>query len=117
MSDPNKGDLMDKQPNNMNKRKPARLDSTQSGRQTDPARKSLGRVMTTSTGRSVSRGAAMRAQRQAVSDANRVANQYLDAAAKHPAAAGDRPPRPVPAPPGSHGPPPGGRAGNGGAPE
>ena len=86
---------MNKQPNNMNKRKPARLDSTQSGRQTDPARKSLGRVMTTSTGRSVSRGAAMRAQRQAVSDANRVANQYLDAAAKHPAAAGDRPPRPV----------------------
>src|SRR3989338_11451687 len=95
MSDPNKGDLMDKQPNNMNKRRPSRLDSTQSGRQTDPARKSLGRVMTTSTGRSVSRGAAMRAQRQAVSDANRVANQYLDAAAKHPAAAGDRPPRPV----------------------
>src|SRR3989344_7618078 len=117
MSDPNKGDLMDKQPNNMNKRKPARLDSTQSGRQTDPARKSLGRVMTTSTGRSVSRGAAMRAQRQAVSDANRVANQYLDAAAKHPAAAGDRPPRPVPSPTDSQDPGQGVGAGTGRRPE
>jgi len=38
--------------------------------------------MTTSTGRSVSRGAAIRAQKQAVNDANRVANQYLDAAGK-----------------------------------
>ncbi|HLA49368.1 MAG TPA: ribonuclease J [Candidatus Saccharimonadales bacterium] len=38
--------------------------------------------MTTSTGRSVSRGAAIRAQKQAVGDANRVANQYLDAASK-----------------------------------
>lgn len=36
----------------------------------------------TATGRSVSRGAALRAQKQAVQDANRVANQYLDAAAK-----------------------------------
>lgn len=52
-----------------------------------------GKSMTTPTGRSVSRGAAMRAQRQAVSDANRVAGQYLDAAAKHPAAAGDKPRR------------------------
>ncbi|MBI1952253.1 ribonuclease J [Candidatus Saccharibacteria bacterium] len=38
--------------------------------------------MTTSTGRSVSRGAAIRAQKQAVNDANKIANQYLDAAAK-----------------------------------
>src|SRR6201995_1570717 len=36
----------------------------------------------TATGRNVSRGAALRAQKQAVQDANRVANQYLDAAAK-----------------------------------
>jgi ribonuclease J len=36
----------------------------------------------TATGRPVSRGAALRAQKQAVQDANRVANQYLDAAAK-----------------------------------
>jgi ribonuclease J len=36
----------------------------------------------TATGRSVSRGAALRAQKQAVQDANRVANQYLDASAK-----------------------------------
>jgi ribonuclease J len=43
----------------------------------------------TATGRSVSRGAALRAQKQAVQDANRVANQYLDAAAQ----AGDRPRR------------------------
>jgi ribonuclease J len=38
--------------------------------------------MTTSTGRSVSRGAAIRAQKQAVNDANKKANQYLDAAGK-----------------------------------
>ena len=83
---------MDKKPNN-NKRPAV-------GRQGPPSRqprsnnKSVsGRAMTTSTGRSVSRGAAIRAQKQAVSDANRVANQYLDAAAKHPAAAGDRPRR------------------------
>lgn len=37
----------------------------------------------TATGRNVSRGAALRAQKQAVQDANRVANQYLDAAAKN----------------------------------
>ena len=36
----------------------------------------------TATGRNVSRGAALRAQKQAVQDANRVASQYLDAAAK-----------------------------------
>ena len=36
----------------------------------------------TATGRSVSRGAALRAQKQAVQDANRVASQYLDASAK-----------------------------------
>lgn len=36
----------------------------------------------TATGRSVSRGAALRAQKQAVQDANRVASQYLDAAGK-----------------------------------
>ena len=36
----------------------------------------------TATGRNVSRGAALRAQKQAVQDANRVANQYLDASAK-----------------------------------
>lgn len=34
---------------------------------------------TTSTGRSVSRGAALRAQKQAVQDANRIASQYSDA--------------------------------------
>src|SRR6478735_9322816 len=32
--------------------------------------------------RKVSRGQALRAQKQAVSDANRIANQYLDASAK-----------------------------------
>ena len=36
----------------------------------------------TATGRNVSRGAALRAQKQAVQDANRVASQYLDAASK-----------------------------------
>lgn len=65
-------------------------------------RTATGRTMTTSTGRSVSRGAAIRAQKQAVNDANKVANQYLDAAAKHqtvpgagkhPSAGGDRPSR------------------------
>jgi ribonuclease J len=43
----------------------------------------------TATGRSVSRGAALRAQKQAVQDANRVANQYLDASAQQ----SDRPRR------------------------
>lgn len=79
---------MDKKPNN-NKR------PSQPGDKITP-----GRIMTTSTGRSVSRGAAIRAQKQAVNDASRVANQYLDAATrhqtapgagKHPLAGGDRP--------------------------
>jgi ribonuclease J len=35
-----------------------------------------------SNGRNVSRGAAMRAQKQAVQDANRIANQYMDASSK-----------------------------------
>lgn len=39
------------------------------------------RSSVTATGRNVSRGAALRAQKQAVSDANRVANQYRDASA------------------------------------
>ena len=43
----------------------------------------------TATGRPVSRGAALRAQKMAVQDANRVASQYLDAAAKQ----GDKPRR------------------------
>jgi hypothetical protein len=33
-------------------------------------------------GRNVSRGAALRAQKQAVQDANRIANQYQDASSK-----------------------------------
>jgi ribonuclease J len=45
----------------------------------------------TPTGRNVSRGAALRAQKQAVQDANRVASQYLDAAAKQT----DRPRQPA----------------------
>ncbi len=43
----------------------------------------------TATGRNISRGAALRAQKQSVQDANRVANQYLDAATKD----GDKPRR------------------------
>jgi ribonuclease J len=38
----------------------------------------------TATGRSVSRGAALRAQKQAVQDANRIASQYLDSSAQQP---------------------------------
>lgn len=38
----------------------------------------------TATGRSVSRGAALRAQKMSVQDATRVASQYLDAASKQP---------------------------------
>lgn len=41
-----------------------------------------GRALVTATGRSVSRGAAIRAQRQAVDDANRIASQYLDASSQ-----------------------------------
>src|SRR5947209_13880776 len=58
-------------PTNNNKPKPAPKRSTNNSNRGQ-----------TSTGRSVSRGAALRAQKQAVQDANRVANQYLDAAAK-----------------------------------
>jgi ribonuclease J len=55
------------------------------GRQSGPPRNNQkGRQMVTSTGRSVSRGAAIRAQKMAVQDASRVANQYLDAATKAP---------------------------------
>ncbi|MBI2589261.1 ribonuclease J [Candidatus Saccharibacteria bacterium] len=57
------------------------------------SRTAPGRNLVTSTGRNVSRGAAIRAQKQAVNDANRVASQYLDAANKHPLASGDRPRR------------------------
>ncbi len=56
--------------------------ASSASRQGGASRGSLGRTMTTSTGRSVSRGAAIRAQKQAVNDANKIANQYLDAAAK-----------------------------------
>jgi len=49
------------------------------GRQASPAR-GRGRSLVTSTGRNVSRGAALRAQKRAVGDANRVAAQYSDAA-------------------------------------
>ena len=45
-------------------------------RQAGTPRKSNGQ---TATGRNVSRGAAIRAQKQAVQDANRIANQYQDA--------------------------------------
>lgn len=41
---------------------------------------SRGRSLVTSTGRNVSRGAALRAQKRAVGDANRIASQYSDAA-------------------------------------
>src|SRR6478609_7235583 len=43
----------------------------------------------TATGRPISRGAALRAQKMSVQDANRVASQYLDAATKQ----GDKPRR------------------------
>jgi ribonuclease J len=46
------------------------------GRQASPAR---GRSLVTSTGRNVSRGAALRAQKRTVADANRIAAQYSDA--------------------------------------
>jgi ribonuclease J len=65
------------QPNNNKPNKPAAKRSS--------PRKNNNRQ--TATGRSVSRGAALRAQKQAVQDANRVASQYLDAAAK----GGDQP--------------------------
>ena len=68
---------MDKQPTNNRRPSVGRQHQPRPSNRTLP-----GRTMTTSTGRSVSRGAAIRAQNQAVGDANRVANQYLDAASK-----------------------------------
>lgn len=41
-----------------------------------------GRALVTATGRSVSRGAAIRAQKRSMEDANRIASQYLDASAR-----------------------------------
>jgi len=68
---------MDKKPNNNNRPPAGGQQPPRSDNRTAP-----GRSMTTSTGRSVSRGAAIRAQKQAVNDANKKANQYLDAAGK-----------------------------------
>lgn len=68
---------MEKNTNN----KPARRPAKQNGRPSGATQKIQGRSLVTATGRSVSRGAAIRAQKQAVEDANRVANQYLDASA------------------------------------
>ena len=70
---------MDKKPNNYNNNRPP---ASGQGPTRQNKRNAPGRSMTTSTGRSVSRGAAMRAQKQSVNDANKVANQYLDAAGK-----------------------------------
>lgn len=72
---------MDKKPNNNNQRPPSGGQRPQRP-QRPSNRTAPGRTMTTSTGRSVSRGAAIRAQKQSVNDANKVANQYLDAASK-----------------------------------
>ena len=41
-----------------------------------------GRSLVTATGRNVSRGAAIRAQKRSMDDAMKVANQYLDAASR-----------------------------------
>lgn len=46
-----------------------------------------GRSLVTATGRSVSRGAAIRAQKQAMDDANKIASQWLDSSSK----TGERP--------------------------
>lgn len=51
--------------------------SNPDNKQDNAPRRPQGRTMTTSTGRSVSRGAAIRAQKQAVNDATRKANQYI----------------------------------------
>ncbi len=82
---------MDKKPNNNQGSRPPRQQSgpkppNQSRQRSGggkPNPNNKGRAMTTTTGRNVSRGAAIRAQKMAVQDANRVANQYLDAATKH----------------------------------
>lgn len=66
-------------PNRQSSPRPNNRGNTGQGKQGNSQR---GRTMTTSTGRNVSRGAAIRAQKMAVQDANRVANQYLDASTK-----------------------------------
>ena len=52
------------------------------GSRPQPNRPPLKRSSTTGTGRNVSRGAAIRAQKRTVADANRIASQYQDAASK-----------------------------------
>jgi len=56
--------------------------SPQRGNPARNSRPGIKRSSTTGTGRNVSRGAAIRAQKRTVADANRIANQYLDASSK-----------------------------------
>lgn len=63
-------------PTNNNQSKPP---GTNQNRGSRPV---VNRSSTTSTGRNVSRGAAIRAQKRTLADANRIANQYLDASSK-----------------------------------
>ncbi len=71
-------------PNNNQPQRPASRPSVpkQSGPTRGRGKRQPQRGKVTETGRSVSRGAALRAQKMAVQDATRVASQYLDAAAK-----------------------------------
>lgn len=73
----------------MNQRyKPDKLPPAKQGGQ--PVKKPAGQNQTMGSSRSVSRGAALRAQKRTVADANRKANQYLDASAASPAATSAR---------------------------
>lgn len=85
---------MENKPNNRAPKPPRAAKPNNNGRpgrgasnlpaKTGPAKvqKMPTRELVTSTGRSVSRGAAIRAQKRAMDDANRVASQYLDSSAK-----------------------------------
>jgi hypothetical protein len=74
------------QPNNQTNKKPAPKRTGSKPSANNRANNNRGQ---SPTGRSISRGAALRAQKMAVQDANRVASQYLDAATKQ----GDKPRR------------------------
>jgi ribonuclease J len=71
-----------KQQNNRGPNRPANPKPSNKGQGQKINKNVKGRALVTSTGRSVSRGAAIRAQKRSMEDANRIASQYLDASAR-----------------------------------
>lgn len=71
-----------KQQNNKGPSRPVNLRQRNNNQGQNVNKTVKGRSLITATGRSVSRGAAIRAQKRSMEDANRIASQYLDASAR-----------------------------------